>query len=56
MQIYKFTNVRFIICWTENGGNGERFEFVKVSMQICSLHFKTSINEIYTCSNRFLVL
>ena len=35
MQIYKFTNVSFY-CLTENGGNGGKFEFVKVSTQICS--------------------
>ena len=34
MQIYKFTNVRFFIGLTENGGNSG--EFVKVSTQICS--------------------
>ena len=33
MQIYKFTNVRFFIGLTENGGNGGKFEFVKVSTQ-----------------------
>ena len=36
MQIYKFTTVRFFIGLTENGGNGGKFEFVKVSTQICS--------------------
>ena len=30
MQIYKFTNVRFFIGLTENGGNSGKFEFVKV--------------------------
>ena len=33
IQVYK---CKVFIGLTENGGNGGKFEFVKVSMQICS--------------------